>query len=166
MRSSVELWGAFCWYGLKLMVLSVFSPGVSGFFCMIIMHSSIEHLGSIMTPHLSETLSVFSFIFDPSVCGHRNSQLQSTGLQRELLQTGRSWQQVCQLLLDIHWLKEQNKKRAEWCLQLIFALAVAHKHMHNKPAGNPGAGRGFYKVLVGIFVLTQVILSLCIWSYK
>lgn len=88
--------------GLKLMVLSVFSPAVSGFFCMIIMHSSIEHLGSIMTPHLSETLSVFSLIFDPSVCGHRNSQLQSTGLQRELLQTGRPRQQVCQLLLDIH----------------------------------------------------------------
>lgn len=46
----------------------------------------------------------------------------------------------------------------------FFALAVAHKHMHNKPAVNPGAGRGFYKVLVGIFFLTQVILSLCIWS--
>lgn len=51
----------------------------------------------------------------------------------------------------------------------FFALAVAHKHMHNKPAVNPGAGRGFYKVLVGIFfnpsyfVIVYLVLEI-IWS--
>lgn len=66
---------------------------------------------------------------------HTNSQFESTGLQRELLETGRSGQQESQLLLDIYWLKGQGQRDRQSLKQIssliLFMLTHVFKIMWN-----------------------------------